>query len=66
MKRRPEDRRAIFEEAAGISKFKARKVDAERKLGRTRDNITRINYILAEKSRILDPLTKLAEAARKW
>ena len=63
---KPEDRRAIFEEAAGISKFKARKVDAERKLGRTRDNITRINDILAEKSRILDPLTKQAEAARKW
>lgn len=63
---KPEDRRAIFEEAAGISKFKARKVDAERKLGRTRDNITRINDILAEKSRMLDPLTKQAEAARKW
>lgn len=63
---KPEDRRTIFEEAAGISKFKARKADAERKLGRTRENITRINDILAEKSRLLDPLTKQAEAARKW
>ncbi len=63
---KPEDRRAIFEEAAGISKFKARKVDAERKLARTRDNITRINDILAEKSRILEPLTRQSEAARKW
>ena len=63
---KPEDRRTIFEEAAGISKFKARKVDAERKLARTRDNITRINDILAEKSRILEPLTRQSEAARKW
>lgn len=63
---KPEDRRTIFEEAAGISKFKARKIDAERKLGRTRDNITRLNDILAEKARILEPLTRQSEAARKW
>lgn len=63
---KPEDRRTIFEEAAGISKFKARKLDSERKLARTRDNITRINDILQEKSRILEPLTRQSEAARKW
>ncbi len=63
---KPEDRRQIFEEAAGISKFKARKVDAERKLGRTRDNLTRIVDILEEKSKQLEPLKKQAESARKW
>ena len=63
---KPEDRRQIFEEAAGISKFKARKVDSERKLMRTRDNLTRITDILEEKSRQLEPLMKQAETARKW
>lgn len=63
---KPEDRRQIFEEAAGISKFKARKVDSERKLSRTRDNLTRITDILEEKSRQLEPLMKQAETARKW
>lgn len=63
---KPEDRRNIFEEAAGISKFKARKVDAERKLGRTRDNLTRIIDILEEKNKQLEPLRRQAESARKW
>lgn len=62
---KPEDRRAIFEEAAGISKYKAKKNETERKLVRTRDNLTRINDILAEKLKTLEPLTKQAEAARK-
>ena len=42
---KPEDRRAIFEEAAGIAKFKSKKVESERKLERTRDNLVRINDI---------------------
>ena len=63
---KPEDRRQIFEEAAGISKFKARKIDAERKLGRTRDNLTRIIDILDEKNKQLEPLRKQAETAKKW
>lgn len=63
---KPEDRRQIFEEAAGISKFKARKVDAERKLGRTRENLTRIVDILEEKQKQLEPLNRQAENARKW
>lgn len=66
LRAKPEDRRAIFEEAAGISKFKARKLDAERKLGRTRENIVRIEDILHEKANLLEPLTKQSEAARKW
>lgn len=63
---KPEDRRAIFEEAAGISKFKVRKLEAERKLARTQENLLRINDILSEKAKILEPLTKQAETARKW
>ncbi len=63
---KPEDRRAIFEEAAGISKFKARKVSAENKLERTRDNLTRIIDILDEKQKQLGPLMRQAETARRW
>ena len=63
---KPEDRRAIFEEAAGISKFKARKLESERKLVRTRDNMSRVNDILQEKGRQLEPLTKQAETAQKY
>ena len=66
LRAKPEDRRAIFEEAAGISKFKARKIDAERKLTRTRENIVRVEDILREKASLLEPLTKQSEAARKW
>jgi len=61
-----EDRRAIFEEAAGISKFKAKKIDSERKLARTDENLTRIGDILEEKAKQLEPLTRQSEAARKW
>ena len=66
LRSKPEDRRAIFEEAAGISKFKARKSDAERKLARTRENLVRIEDILHEKAALLEPLTKQSEAERKW
>ncbi len=63
---KPEDRRAIFEEAAGISKFKAKKIESERKLNRTCENLTRVDDILAEKSKQLEPLTRQSENARKW
>jgi len=62
---KPENRRAIFEEAAGISKYKARKAESERKLVRTRENLVRIDDILAEKGRTLEPLTLQSEKARK-
>ncbi|MFR6641795.1 MAG: hypothetical protein ACLUSP_11220 [Christensenellales bacterium] len=45
---------------------KARKIDAERKLGRTRDNLTRIIDILDEKNKQLELLRKQAETAKKW
>lgn len=63
---KPEDRRSIFDEAAGISKFKAKKVEAERRLVRTRDSLSRIGDILNEKSNQLAPLTRQAQAARKY
>lgn len=63
---KPETRRLIFEEAAGIAKFKSRKVEAERKLERTRDNLTRLKDIIGELERQLGPLKKQAENAKKY
>jgi len=63
---KPDDRRAIFEEAAGITKFKIRKLEAERKLLRTHDNLSRINDIISEVERQLSPLKKQAENARVY
>ncbi len=63
---KPEDRRAMFEEAAGIAKFKSRKDEAERKLGRTRENLVRIDDIIAEIERQMGPLKKQAEDAKKY
>lgn len=63
---KPEDRRAMFEEAAGIAKFKSRKDEAERKLERTRDNLVRIDDIRAEIDRQMGPLRKQAEDAKKY
>ena len=63
---KPEDRRGIFEEACGISKFKAKKLETERKLARTRDNLSRINDILTEIDRQLSPLAKQSESARTY
>lgn len=62
---RPEDRRSIFDEAAGVLKYKTRKKKAEHKLFETEDNLDRVLDILKElDSRIL-PLQKSAEAAKK-
>lgn len=61
---KPEDRRAIFEEAAGISKFKFKKLEAERKLARTQDNLTRINDIIQEIDKQLAPLKRQSETAK--
>ncbi len=63
---KPEERRVMFEEAAGIAKFKSRKVEAERKLERTRDNLTRIDDIRGEIERQMGPLKKQAEDAKKY
>lgn len=61
---KPENRRAIFEEAAGIAKFKQRKVESERKLERTQENLNRALDVLAEQEKQLGPLKKQAENAK--
>ncbi len=63
---KPENRRAMFEDAAGISKYKNDKREAERKLERTRDNLTRVNDIISEIERQMGPLKKQAENAKKY
>ena len=63
---KPENRRGIFEEAAGISKFKEKKLESERKLARTRENISRLRDIMIEIERQLNPLKDQAEKARKY
>jgi len=63
---RSEERRLVFEEAAGITKYKARKKEAEKKLENTRQNILRINDIISELELQLGPLAEQAEKARKF
>ena len=63
---KPENRRTIFEDAAGISKFKQKKVEAERKLERTQENLNRALDVLAEQERQLGPLKKQAENAKLY
>ncbi len=62
---RPEDRRAIIEEAAGVLKYRKRKERAERRLGSTEDNLNRVADLVREVKRQLRPLEKQAEAARR-
>jgi len=63
---KPEERRAIFEEAAGIAKYKARKVETENRLERVRDNLSRANDIITEVERRLGPLKRQSEDAKKY
>ena len=63
---RSEDRRGVFEEAAGITKFRARKEEAERRLAATEDNLTRIRDLYDELGRQLEPLEKQAEKTEKF
>ncbi len=61
-----EDRREVFEEAAGISTFRVRKEEAERKLTRTLENLDRVNDILEELGGRIDPLHEQAQSALKY
>lgn len=61
---KPEARRLIFEEAAGIAKFKSQKVESERKLERTEENLVRLRDIVGELDRQLGPLKRQAETAK--
>ena len=63
---RSEDRRAIFEEAAGIMKYKVRKKEALRKLENTKQNLLRVDDIIIELESQLEPLKDQAEKARKY
>ena len=61
-----EDRREIFEEAAGITKFRYRKEEAERKLAATEENLTRIRDLYDELERQIGPLEKQADKAKQY
>ncbi|WP_145169273.1 chromosome segregation protein SMC [Rubripirellula lacrimiformis] len=60
------DRRAIFEEAAGISRFKAKKVEAERRLARVQSNLTRLGDIVDEVASRLKSLRGQASKAERY
>ncbi len=61
-----QDRRAIFEEASGIIKYKKRKEEALRKLDRTHNNIDRVNDIITELEMQVGPLKEQSEKAREY
>ena len=61
-----EDRRHIFEEAAGIVKYRVRKSETEKKLEHTKLNLMRINDILSEIELNIEPLKNQAEKAKKY
>ena len=61
---KPEERRELFDEAAGIVKYKKRKATAQKKLENERENLVRVNDILSELERQVGPLEKQAEKAR--
>ncbi|MBI5453560.1 MAG: chromosome segregation protein SMC [Deltaproteobacteria bacterium] len=63
---KPEERRAIFEEAAGINKFKHKKEAALRRLEATRENLTRVSDIISEVKRQLNSLNRQAKKAERY
>ncbi len=63
---KPEDRRELFDEAAGIVKFKRRKTIAQKKLDDEKQNLVRVSDILSELEKQVGPLARQSEAARKY
>jgi len=63
---RPQDRRAIIEEAAGITKFKSKKKAAERKLDQTRQNLMRVSDIVSELDKRMGTLRRQAQKAERY
>ncbi|MCR4748454.1 MAG: AAA family ATPase, partial [Lachnospiraceae bacterium] len=61
---KPEERRELFDEAAGIVKFKRRKIASEKKLEEERNNLVRVNDILGELEKQVGPLEKQAQKAK--
>ncbi len=63
---KPQERRELFEEASGITKFKVKKVEAMRKLEATEENLVRVNDILKEVKRQIQSVQRYAAKARKY
>ncbi|MCB0365363.1 MAG: chromosome segregation protein SMC [Bdellovibrionaceae bacterium] len=63
---KPEDRRTLIEEAAGITKFKVRKRESQRKLVQTDQNLVRLQDIIGEQKRQLDSLQRQAQRAERY
>jgi chromosome segregation protein len=63
---KPEERRELFDEAAGIVKFKKRKATAQKKLASEQENLVRVNDILAELERQVGPLEQQSEKAKTY
>ncbi len=61
-----DERRHVFDEAAGISKFRYRKLEAEKKLETTNDNLVRVTDIINELESQIEPLRKQSEKAREY
>jgi len=66
LSQKSEDRRQVFEEAAGIMKFKARKTEAERKLDNSTTNLERVEDIIGELEQRVEPLKQQSEEAREY
>ena len=66
LSQKSEDRRGIFEEAAGIVKYRTRKEESEKRLANMRDNLSRVEDIIAELEGQLEPLAKASETARHY
>lgn len=66
LKGKPNDRRIIIEEAAGVLKYKKRKDDSMRKLDNTNDNLEKVNLVIAELEGNIEPLRIQAETAQKY
>ena len=63
---KPEARRSIFEEAAGVLKYKKRKEESLRKLERTKENLLRINLVIDELKTTVEPLKEQSEVAKTY
>ena len=63
---KPDDRRVIFEEAAGVLKYKKRKEESYRKLDKTNENLARVNLLIDELLTTLTPLKEQSEKAQKY
>ena len=66
LSQKSEDRRGIFEEAAGIVKYRTRKEESEKRLSNMRDNLSRVEDIISELESQLEPLAKASETARHY